>query len=104
MPWENSQRLRLRSHPGGGCSASQRPVARLIGTLTTSVNASDAANAAAADHDHGLPRPLLARMIASTRDSVIPMGMTRPKVFSRPCSTAMRSGGGSLRRTGWTKA
>jgi hypothetical protein len=82
----------------------QRPVARLIGTLMTSVNASDAANAATASHDHGPAPPLLARMIASTRHSVIPTGMMRPKVFSRPCSTAIRSGGGSLRKTGWTKA
>ena len=52
----------------------------------------------------GSAPPLLARMIASTRHRVIPMGMTRPKVFSSPCSTLMRSGGGSRRRTGWTNA
>jgi len=77
----------------------------LIGTFTTTVDTTAAANAAAAAQDNGPTPPLsTAVVIASTTHRVIPTGMTRPKVFSRPFSTVMRWARGRRRSTGWTKA
>jgi hypothetical protein len=101
---KNSQRLRVPSHPAGGFSVSQCPVARLIGTLTAIVVTSDAASAPTAAQDQGRVAPLLAKLIVNASVSVMPMGMTRPKVLNSPCSTVTRSGCGSRRKTGWTKA
>jgi hypothetical protein len=64
---EQLQRLRVGSQSAGRCWASQRPVARLIGTLTTMVNTTAAVKAAAAGQDSG-PVPT-AVAIASTPPS-----------------------------------
>ena len=41
-PWKNSHRLRTDFQFSGGCSGSQRPVARLMGTLKITVEVSAA--------------------------------------------------------------
>src|SRR6516165_9899349 len=107
-PWKNSHRLRTCFQFSGGCWGSQRPVARLTGTLKITVEVSAAIQAPAAAHRHpgGPPWPpgMLASAIPSARVAVISGGMTRPKVRSNPCSTWMWSTGGRRRITGCTNA
>src|SRR5215469_10347848 len=107
-PWKNSHRLRTCFQLSGGCWGSQRPVARLTGTLKTTVEVKAAIQAPAAAHRQlgGPPWPLVMLALAtpSARVAVISTGMTRPKVLSRPCSTSMCWAGRRRWITGCTNA
>src|SRR5699024_12695523 len=73
--------------PAGAVSAEMRPVRALIGTLPMIVTVSARPRLMAAEVSQALGS-LMAMMMASAVATVIPTGITRPKVDSSPFAIA----------------
>lgn len=109
MPWNRSHRDLVAFQSAGGVAGSHLAVARLIGTLTMIVVSTAAASETTATAARARTQPsssqtLIAKIAATISVSGIRIGMTRPKVVSSPCSTAMNSRCGRRRMTGCTNA